>query len=100
MSKLIWIDNLLLFKITNVYLTQYLCVCSNQYKDDLDMKVGDIVFIKDRIYPNLYRRLGEIKGFNNNRNVIIGVMGDIGIGSKSKMEKLHYVSIEEVEEEL
>lgn len=96
MSKIIWIDNLLLFKILEVYSSQYLCVCSKEYQNELDMKVGDILFMKDRIYPNLYRRLGEIRGFND-KKVIIGIMRDIGIGCKSKMEKLHNESLNEEE---
>ena len=88
MSKNIWINNLLLFKILKIYSTQYICVCSEQYKNELDMQVGDIIFMKDTIRPASYRRLGEIRAFNGNK-VIVGVMNDIGIGSKSKMENLH-----------
>lgn len=87
MSKIIWIDNLLLFKMIKVYSTQYLCVCSKQYKNDLDMKVGDIIFMKDIIKPKSYKRLGEIRAFNGNK-VIVCIMADIGTGSKSKMEKI------------
>lgn len=92
MSKNIWIDNLLLFKILKVFSTQYLCISSQEYIIELDMKVGDIIFMK--IKPNSYRRLGEIKAFNGNK-VIVGVMGDIGIGRKSKMEELHNESLNE-----
>jgi hypothetical protein len=88
----IWIDNLLLFKPLKLYPTQCLCVCSEQYKNELDMQIGDIIFIKDNIRPSSYRRLGEIRSFNGNK-VIVGVMGDIGIGSKSKMNKLHNESV-------
>ena len=51
------------------------------------MQVGDIIFMKNTISSASYRRLGEIKAFNENK-VIVGVMSDIGIGSKSKMENL------------
>ncbi len=101
MSKNIWIDNLLLFKILKVYSTQYLCVCAEQYKIELDMIVGDVIFMKDTKRPASYRRLGEIRAFNGNK-VIVGVMCDIGIGSKSKIEKLHNESLNDgvSEEEL
>ena len=91
-SKIIWINNFLLFKILKVYSTQYLCVCLEQYKNELDMQVGDIIFMKKTISSTSYRRLGEIKAFNENK-VIVGVMSDIGIGSKSKMENLHNESL-------
>ena len=57
MSKNIWINNLLLFKISKVYSTQYICVCSKQYIDELDMQVGDIIFMKNTIKPASYKRL-------------------------------------------
>ncbi len=88
MSKLIWIDNDLLFKIKKVYSSQYLCVCANWYKNKLEMEIGDIIFIKIIHKPKSYQRLGTIKAFADNK-VIIGVMTDIGSGSKSKMEILH-----------
>lgn len=94
MSKNIWIDNLLLFKILKVFSTQYLCISSQKYITELDMKVGDIIFMKIKSKSNSYGRLGEIRAFNGNK-VIVGVMGDIGIGSKSKMEKLHNESLNE-----
>lgn len=94
MSKIIWIDNLLLFKIISVYSTQYLCICAEQYKNELDMEVGDIIFMRLENKPKIYRRLGEIKAFND-RKVIVGVMGDIGTGNKSRMEKLHNESLNE-----
>ena len=92
MSKNIWIDNLLLFKILKIFSTQYLCVSSQEYITELDMKVGDIIFMK--IKPNSYKRLGEIKAFNGNK-VIVSVMSDIGIGRKTKMEELHNESLNE-----
>jgi len=98
MTKIIWIDNLLLFKIIKVYSTQYLCICPTQYKDELEMEVGDIIFMKDRLNPRSYKRLGEIRAFND-RKIIVSVMADIGTGSKSKMEKLHNDLLNEGEEE-
>ena len=86
-NKNIWVDNLDLFKIHRTYPTQHLCVCSQDYQTDLDMQVGDIVFMKDIIKPKSYRRLGEIRGFNR-RKIIVGIMADIGIGCKSKIERL------------
>lgn len=56
MTKNIWIDNLL-FKITKLYTTQYVCACREQTKNELDLKVGDTVFMKDTIKPASYRRL-------------------------------------------
>jgi hypothetical protein len=96
MSKILLIDNLLLFKIMKVFKKQpqYLCVCSEEYKNELDMKIGDIIFIKDTIKQKSYKRLGEIKAFNK-KNIIVSIMSDIGIGSKSKMQKLHYDSLNE-----
>ena len=102
MSKIIWIDNLLLFKVEKLFrkYPQYLCVCSEEYKNELDMKIGDIIFIKDTIKPRSYRRLGKIMYFNR-KKVIISVINDIGIGSKSKMAKLHNDSLNEgVSEEI
>lgn len=92
MSKNIWIDNLLLFKILKIFSTQYLCVSSQEYITELDMKVGDIIFMK--IKPNSYKRLGEIKAFKE-KKVIVSVMSDIGIRSKTKMEELHNKSLNE-----
>lgn len=80
----IWIDNLLLFKILKSYSTQHICICSEEYKNELDMKVGDIIFMKDIIKPRSYRRLGEIRAFNG-KKIIVGIMDDIGICCKSKM---------------
>jgi len=90
MSKNLWITNLLLFKIMKVFpkKSQYLCVCSEGYKNELDMKVGDVVFIKDTIKTRSYRRLGEIRAIVG-KKVIVGIMGDVGVCSKLKMEKLH-----------
>ncbi len=99
MSKNIWINNLLLFKILKAFSTQYICVSSQQCITELDMKVGDIIFMK--INKKSYKRLGKIKAFNGNK-VIVGVMSDIGIGIKSKMEELHNESLNEgvLEEEI
>ena len=94
MSKIIWIDNLLLFKIIKVYKTQSLYICAEQYKEELDMKIDDFIFIKDIKKPKSYRRLGKIIAFNGNK-VIISFMTDIGIGSKSKMEQIHNKSLDE-----
>ena len=86
MSKIIWIDNLLLFKILKIYSTQYLWISCQQYISELDMKLDDIIFMK--VSSKSYKRLGKIKAFNGNK-IIISVMADIGIGRKSKIEKLH-----------
>jgi|688.fasta_scaffold1280627_1 hypothetical protein len=95
MVKLIWVDDLLAFKIIRVYTTQYLCVCVNAYKEQLDMNVGDIVFIRDTIKVRSYKRLGPIKAFNEPNKVIVGIMADIGIGSKSVMTQRHEQSLTE-----
>ena len=94
MSKIIWIDNLCLFKIKKIYSTQYLCICSQEYKNNLDMKVGDIIFMKEKINSKSYKRLGEIKAFSNNK-VIVSIMPYIGTGIKSRMEILHKGVLEE-----
>lgn len=88
MVSLVWINNLLLFKLEKKYSTQYRCVCSEQYINELDMKINDILFVKDTIKPNSYKRLGFIKAINN-KTVIVGILPDIGIGSKIKMQKTH-----------
>lgn len=88
MSKLVWIENHLTFKIQKVYTTQYLCVCSSYYKEELGLEVGDILFVKDKIKKNSFRRLGIIKAFNNNY-VIVGIMSNLGVASKSRMAMLH-----------
>ena len=75
MSKIIWIDDLVSFKIIKVYPSQCLCNCSEQYKNDLNMEVGDIVFMKHRIKPNFYRRLGEIKQKWKNYIMISFIIG-------------------------
>jgi hypothetical protein len=95
MPKNIWIDNLLLFKIYKVYLTQHLCLCTKQTQDELNMQVGDIIFIKDTQKKASYRRLGEIRGFNGNK-VIVGIMGHIGTHSKSTINQLHKKSLNHV----
>lgn len=93
MSKLIWIEDLLLFKKQKVYITQQLCICALEYKYTLQMQIGDVVFMKDKKRPNSYERLGTIKGFNENK-VIVGMMTPyIGIGSKNKMTQLHQQSL-------
>ena len=99
-NKNIWIDNLLLFKIRVLYIypRQYLCECSEEYKNELNMEIGDIIFMQDRIYPRKYKRLGKILAFNE-RKIIVGFMSDIGIGSKLKMEQLHNESLNEEEVE-
>ena len=88
-NKNIWVRNLDLFKIDRTCPTQHYCVCSEQYKHELDMQVGDILFVKDTIKTKSYRRLGEIMALENKNKIIVRVMGDIGTGSKSNMEKLH-----------
>ncbi len=92
MSKLIWINDLNLFKIQKKYSTQYLCICAQQYINELKMEVGDVIFIKDNLRLMSYKRLGYIKAFNG-RKIIIGIMDDIGIGTKKKIENLHNESL-------
>jgi len=87
-GKNIWINNLLLFKIKKKYSIQYLCICDIQYKNELNMQVGDIIFIKDPEKSKLYGRLGEIKALNRNK-VIVSIMNDIGTSTKSEIEELH-----------
>ena len=84
-TKLIWIDNLLLFKIIKKYSYQSLCICANSYKIELEIKIGDIIIIKDKDKNNTYIRLGSIKAFNGNK-VIVSIMSDI---KRSKIKKLH-----------
>ena len=87
MTKIILIDDLLLFKIVQRQSKsmQYLCICSTQYKDELNMEVGDIIFIKTKKNSKFYERLGEIRGFNE-RKVIVGFMSDIGKVTKSQID--------------
>ena len=65
------------------------------------MKVGDIIFMGIKPFEgnkiSSYRRLGKILAINTNKKikVIVSVMGDIGIGGKSKMEKLHNKSLKQ-----
>lgn len=98
MSKLIWVDNILLCKL--IRLTKkikkrptqyYLFLCAKEYKDELNMNIGDVIFLKNEYKPKLYERFGVIKAFIQNKlyNVIIEVMPHIGIYSKLKIEKLH-----------
>ena len=87
-GKNIWINNLLLFKIKKKYSIQYLCICDIQYKNELNMQVGDIIFIKDPEKSKLYGRLAEIKALNRNK-VIVSIMNDIGTSTKSEIEELH-----------
>jgi len=90
MTKLIWINSHLLFKISNRYSTQYLCYCSEDYRDELSMEIGDIVFMKDTTNVNKYRILGEIRAIDR-RKIIIGKMDDIGTLTKSKIEQLYNI---------
>lgn len=92
MSGLIWVDDLLQFKIERVFANQYLCMCSEQYKEELGMTVGSVIFIKDSLKPSSYKRLGPIKAIDG-RKIIVGVMGDIGVGSQNKMTELHNASL-------
>lgn len=94
MQKLVWIENNLTFKITRVYITQYLCVCSSSYKEELGLEIGDIIFLKDETKQKSFKRIGTIKAFGEPNKVIVGIMSDIGVGTKSKMEKLHNKSLE------
>lgn len=87
MSTHIWIDNSLLFKIAFTNKTQYVCICSEEYKNQLNMNIGDIVFMKDATKLKSYRRLGKIKAFDG-RKIIVSAMCDIGTFTKSKMVKL------------
>lgn len=64
MTKLVWIENNLTFKIMKVYSTQYLCRCSNSYREELGLEIGDIIFVKDTIRQKSFRRLGQVKAFN------------------------------------
>jgi hypothetical protein len=87
--KLVWIENNLLFKIIKVYSTQMVCICVNFYKEELGLEIGDIIFIKDRNKKKSFRRLGIIKAFNEPNKIIVGIMPDIGIYSKTKIQMLH-----------
>lgn len=89
MTKLIWVDNLLLFKITNTYSTQQLCISSKDYIEELDMTIGDIVFLRDKYKPQSYARLGKLVAMTETNKVIIQTMPNIGTFSKSKIEKIH-----------
>jgi hypothetical protein len=91
MSKLIWVNNNKLFKITKVIKLKYLCICSSEYKEELNLQIGDIIFLKDYIKIRSYKRLGKIISFDK-KKVIIESIGDIVICSKKKMTKLHYKS--------
>lgn len=93
MSKLVWVENRLLFKINKSFRTQTLCICNNGYKEELGLEIGDIVFIRDETKSRSFRRLGPIKAFSTPNKVIIGVMPDLGIGCKNKMELLHNQSL-------
>jgi hypothetical protein len=68
-------------------------VCVSSYKEELNLEIGDIIFIRDEYKPQSFRRLGPIKAFNSPNKVIVGVMSDIGVGSKTKMERLHNQSL-------
>ena len=100
MSKLIFIDDILRFKIINIYTShkQYLCVCSREYcQDELDMNVGDYIFM--RVTPKKYKRLGIIKSFSDSKignitKIIIGLMTDIGEGNQTNITIKHHKSIE------
>jgi len=93
MPKLVWVENRSLFKIKNVYDTQYLCVCANSYKEELGLEIDYIIFLRDEFKEKSFRRLGTIKAFSDPNKVIIKVMSDIGVGSKTKMEMKHNKSI-------
>lgn len=54
------------------------------------MQIGDIIFIKDTIKPNSYKKLGPIKAFDG-KKVIIGVVDDKEIYSKKKWKNYEYV---------
>jgi hypothetical protein len=97
MPKLVWIENNSLFKIIKVYSTQYLCICSNSYKEELALEIGDTIFIKDENRQKSFKRLGIIKAFNEPNKIIISIMSDIGIYSKAKIQILHNKSLEEKE---
>jgi hypothetical protein len=96
MPKLVWVDDNLLFKVMKVYDTQYVCTCTSSFISDNSLEIGDIIFVKDEYKPNSFKRLGPIKAFDTSRipnKVIVGVMTDIGVGSKKKLERLHNQSI-------
>jgi len=96
MPKLVWIENNLVFKIDKLYKTQYLCICSKDYQEVLELEKGDIIFLKDHFKQNSFRRLGSILAFNEPNKVIVRTMSDIGVGLKSKIERLHNKSLEEI----
>ncbi len=75
--KTIKIDNELLFKIVKTYNNQCVCVCVQQYKDELNMKVGDVIYLRDKNFKKKYKSFGEIIAFGNNNKVIIKYTPDL-----------------------
>jgi hypothetical protein len=91
-AKLIFVEDLLRFKITQVFPNQYLCNCSRDYShNELQISIGDYVFIQ--VSPRKYTRLGVVRGFGNSTKVIIGVMTNIGTGTQNVMKQKHAESM-------
>lgn len=93
MTKLVWIENRLLFKITKSLPKVILCICNNTYKSDLELEVGDIIFLKTGDRPRTWERLGAILAFATPNKVIIGSMSEIKSGPKNVVQKLHYETV-------
>lgn len=70
MPNNIWINNHLLFKLAKKYDAQSLYVCSTQYKEELNMEIGDIIYMKDNNKARTYELLGTIKAFNRNKIIV------------------------------
>ncbi len=71
MNKLIWIDDLESFKVIEKENSVLTCVCANTYQKNLDMNIGDTVFIRHEYKDEYYKRLGQIIQFKNLINVTI-----------------------------
>ena len=93
-SKLIFVEDLLRFKITKHFQDQYLCNCSTDYcQNELQMNIGDYIFIK--VSPRKYTRLGVVRAFGKSTVVIIGIMSNIGTGTINAMKQKHEASAAE-----
>ncbi len=71
MNKLIWIDDLELFKVISKENSVLTCVCDNTYQSELNMNIGDTVFIRHEYKAQYYKRLGSIVQFKNLINITI-----------------------------
>jgi len=91
-SKLVFVEDLLRFKITKVFPNQYLCNCSSDYcYNELQINVGDYIFI--RVSPKKYTRLGVVMAFGKSTKIIVGVMTNIGNGTQTAMKQKHEESM-------